>query len=182
MKKTTPNILILGGGVAGMAAARTLGGQDVVIHLVEKEISLGGHAAKWSCMATHTCENCGACLSIEAADQVQHQKNLKLHLNTQVQGIEKKDSGYEVVLENKESFTVAKIIMATGFSPFDPQKSPSLHYGDCPGVITTADLNTLLREDSLSPLLKGKSDPKIAFIQCVGSRNREQGRDYCSQV
>ncbi len=182
MKKTTPNVLILGGGVAGMAAARTLAGQDVVVHLVEKEISLGGHAAKWSCMATDTCENCGACLSIEAADQAQHQKNLKLHLNTRVQGIEKKDPGYEVVLENKESFTVQKIIMATGFSPFDPQKSPSLHYRHCPGVITTAELNTLLREESLSSLLKGKSDPKIAFIQCVGSRNREQGRDYCSQV
>ena len=182
MKKTTPNILILGGGVAGMAAARTLAGRDVLVHLVEKEISLGGHAAKWSCMATHACENCGACLSIEAADQIQHQKNLKLHLNTRVQGIEKKDSGYEVVLEDKDAFTVQKIIMATGFSPFDPKKSPSLHYGDCPGVITTAELNTLLREDSLSPLLKGKSDPKIAFIQCVGSRNREQGRDYCSQV
>jgi heterodisulfide reductase subunit A len=182
MKKTTPNVLILGGGVAGMAAARTLDGRDVLVHLVEKEKSLGGHAAKWSCMATHACENCGACLSIEAADQAPHQKNLKLHFNTLVQGIEKKDSGYEVVLENKESFTVQKIIMATGFSPFDPKKSPSLHYGDCPGVITTAELNTLLREESLSPLLKGKPDPKIAFIQCVGSRNREQGRDYCSQV
>ncbi|MFA5907128.1 MAG: FAD-dependent oxidoreductase, partial [Desulfobacula sp.] len=182
MKKTTPNILILGGGVAGMAAARTLSGQDVVVHLVEKEHSPGGHAAKWACMATHTCENCGACLSIETADQVQKQKNIKLHLNTMVQRIEKNDKGYEVVLQNKESFDVKKIILATGFSPFDPGKIPSLHYGACPNVITTAELNVLLREETLSERLNGKPDPKIAFIQCVGSRNREQGRDFCSQV
>nr|NJM03047.1 FAD-dependent oxidoreductase [Desulfobacula sp.] len=132
-EKTTPNVLILGGGVAGMAAARTLGGRDVLVHLVEKENSLGGHAAKWSCMATHACENCGACLSIEAADQAPLQKNLKLHLNTRVRGLEKKDSGYEVVLENKESFTVQKIIMATGFSPFDPKNPRPFIMGTAPG-------------------------------------------------
>jgi heterodisulfide reductase subunit A-like polyferredoxin/coenzyme F420-reducing hydrogenase delta subunit len=182
MEKTTSNILIIGGGVAGMAAAQTLADQDVVIYLVEKETALGGHAAKWACMATHTCENCGACLSIEMVDQIQKQKNLFLHLNTMVKTIDKKKSGYEVILENKVSFNVKKIIMATGFSPFDPVQINSLHYAEHKNVITTADLNALLKEETLSTYFNEKPDPKIAFIQCVGSRNREQGRDYCSQV
>lgn len=54
MKKTIPNILILGAGVAGMAAAQALADQNVVVYLVEKENSPGGHAAKWACMATES--------------------------------------------------------------------------------------------------------------------------------
>lgn len=181
MKKTLPNILILGGGIAGMAAARSLADQDVAIHLVEKESALGGHAAMWACMATDTCENCGACLSIEMADQIKKQKNLILHLNTRVKTIQKNNPGYEIILEDKETFFVKKIIMATGFSPYDPEKTPSLHHQAHKNVITTAELNTLLKDETLSTYLN-KPDPKIAFIQCVGSRNREQGRDYCSQV
>ena len=182
MKKTIPNILILGAGVAGMAAAQALADQNVVVYLVEKENSPGGHAAKWACMATESCENCGACLSIEMADQVQKQANLILHLNTIVKAINKKNQSYEIILENKVSFFVEKIIMATGFSPFNPARINSLHYDAYKNVITTAELNTLLKEETLFPYFNQKPDPKIAFIQCVGSRNREQGRDYCSQV
>ena len=182
MKKTIPNILIIGGGVAGMAAAQALADQDVVVYLVEKESAPGGHAATWACMARETCENCGACLSIEMTDQVKKQKNIVLHLNTMVKTLDKKDQGYEVILENKVSFFVEKIIMATGFSPFNPDQIDSFHHDAYKNVITTAQLSTLLREETLSQYVNGKKDPKIAFIQCVGSRNREQGRDYCSQV
>ncbi|WP_299979755.1 hydrogenase iron-sulfur subunit [Desulfobacula sp.] len=182
MKKTTPNILIIGGGVAGMAAAQTFADQNVAVHLMEKESALGGHAAMWACMATDTCENCGACLSIEMADQIGKQKNIILHLNTIVETINKEKQGYEVVLENKETFRVKKIIMATGFSPFNPGQINSLHYDEYKNVITSAELNAILREERLSGYFNGKPDPKIAFIQCVGSRNREQGRDFCSQV
>jgi heterodisulfide reductase subunit A len=182
MKKTVPGILIIGGGVAGMAAAQTFVGLDASIHIVEKESTLGGHVAKWACMATDVCENCGACLSIEMSDLILKQENVVLHLNTLIASINKKEHGYEVVLENKKSFNVEKIIMATGFSPFNPAQSNSFHYDDYKNVITTAELNTLLKEETLSGYLNKKSNPKIAFIQCVGSRNREQGRDYCSQV
>ena len=182
MKQTIPNILILGAGVAGMAAAQALADQDLVVYLVEKEDAPGGHAAKWACMATESCENCGACLSIEMADQIQKQKNLILHLKTTIKTLKKKDQGYEVTLENKVSFFVEKIIMATGFSPFNPAQTDSLHYDTYKNVITTAELNTLLKEETLATYFNGKPDPKIAFIQCVGSRNRDQGRDYCSQV
>ena len=182
MKKIIPNILIIGGGVAGMAAAQTFADQDIIVHLVEKQSTLGGHAAEWACMATESCENCGACLSIEMADQILKQKNIISHLNITIKTINKKSSGYEVVLEDKTSFKVEKIIMATGFSPFNPVRISSFHYDEYKNVITTAELNTRLKEETLSEFFNGKPDPKIAFIQCVGSRNRDLGNDFCSQV
>ncbi|WP_300465061.1 hydrogenase iron-sulfur subunit [Desulfobacula sp.] len=182
MKNNIPNILVIGGGVAGMAAAQTFAHKAVIVHLVEKQPTLGGHAAMWACMATDTCQNCGACLSCEMADQVLKQKNVVLHLNTRVNTIQQNHQGYEVGLENQQTFGVKKIIMATGFSPFDPVQIPSLHADTHENVITTAQLNTRLKQETLSGLFNGKPNPKIAFLQCVGSRNREQGRDYCSQV
>jgi len=182
MNKTSLNVLVIGGGVAGMAAAQSFAGRDVNVHLVEKKASLGGHAAIWACMATNTCENCGACLGIETADQIVKQDNIILHLNTMVKNIQKSPMGYTVTLEDKETFNVKKIIMATGFSPFNPARIPSLHYDEHDNLITTAELNTLLKEEKLANHFTGKTHPRIAFIQCVGSRNRDQGRDYCSQV
>ena len=82
MNERSPSILILGGGVAGMAAARSLDHQDLSVHLVEEQEQLGGKAALWSCMATDTCKNCGACLSQAMAQRVAGQDNVTLHLKT----------------------------------------------------------------------------------------------------
>jgi len=77
---------------------------------------------------------------------------------------------------------VKKIIAATGFSPYDATQSGSYHAGELPNVITTADLNDRLKNESLEGILGKQQAPEIAFIQCVGSRNRKIGADYCSQV
>ncbi|RLB92624.1 MAG: hypothetical protein DRH26_05870, partial [Deltaproteobacteria bacterium] len=182
MKERSPSILILGGGVAGMAAARSLKHQDLSVHLVEEQEQLGGKAALWSCMATDTCKNCGACLSQEMAREVAEQANLSLHLKTKIAALKRTDQGVEALLTSGKTIVAAKVIMATGFSAFDPTELPSLHWETSPKVITTAELNSLLKEEGLNTLLGKTPTPRIAFIQCVGSRNRELGKDYCSQV
>jgi heterodisulfide reductase subunit A-like polyferredoxin/coenzyme F420-reducing hydrogenase delta subunit len=182
MKKTSPSVLILGSGVAGMAAACSLANQGLPVHLVEEQSHLGGKAALWACMATDTCKQCGACLGIEMAEQVGAQSNITIHLNTKINTLKKNNQGVEASLNSGKTITAAKVIMATGFSPFDPAKIPSFHTDTSKNVITTAQLNTRLREENLSDLLDHTQTPKIAFIQCVGSRNRELKKDYCSQV
>ena len=182
MEKISPSVLILGGGVAGMAAASSLADQDLSVHIVEEQDHLGGHAALWACMATDTCKQCGACLSIEMAEQTAAQNNIAIHLNTRIKTLKKTDQGIEASLTTGETITAAKAIMATGFSPFDPAKISSFHTDTSKNVITTAELNTRFREKSLDDLLDHTQTPRIAFIQCVGSRNRELKKDYCSQV
>ncbi len=182
MKERSPSILILGGGVAGMAAARSLKHQDLSVHLVEEQEQLGGKAALWACMATNTCKNCGACLSREMAQEVADQENVSLHLKTKIDTLKKTDQGVEALLTSGKTILAAKVILATGFSPFNPAALPSLHSENSKNIITTAQLNALLKEGKLEPLLEKTPTPRIAFIQCVGSRNRELGKDYCSQV
>ncbi|HCY83499.1 MAG TPA: hypothetical protein DHV36_00015 [Desulfobacteraceae bacterium] len=180
MKDTSPEILILGGGVAGMSAALALSHRDILVHLVEKTDRLGGNAASWACMATEVCQNCGACLSQEMADLIKKTASITTHLNTEIKTLERSDQGMTAVLSGGQTIFASKAIIATGFSPFDAARIPSYHSDASERIVTTAELNTLIREDRLSDML-GDS-PKIAFLQCVGSRDRKAGRDYCSQV
>jgi heterodisulfide reductase subunit A-like polyferredoxin/coenzyme F420-reducing hydrogenase delta subunit len=182
MTHAVDNVLILGGGVAGMAAARTLGDRDVTVHLVEAADRLGGNAASWACMATDMCRHCGACLARDMANDTARHPNITVHLNTTVKAIDKTDSGFAIHLTSGERVAAARIILATGFSPFDPAILPGLHFGEHDRIITTAQLNQILMDDTLSDFLGNTTAPNIAFLQCVGSRNRQMGRDFCSQV
>ena len=65
---------------------------------------------------------------------------------------------------------------------FNPVGFQSLGYKEQKNVMTTVELNRIMKEERFEELLADIETPKIAFIQCIGSRNRELGRDYCSQV
>jgi len=177
-----PGVLIIGGGVAGMAAARLLSGFEAAVHIVEKQERLGGHAGRWACMATDACLQCGACLSMEMADHAIAADRVTLHLGTRILKIHRNENGFAVDLDNGLSLLVKKIIAATGFSPFDATRISSYHIGEFPNVITTAELNDRLKGERSDDILGKHPAPEIAFIQCVGSRNRKIGADYCSQV
>ncbi len=177
------SILILGAGVSGLSAAEILGRQDVLVHLVEKSGRLGGNAGAWACMATDTCKNCGACLVPEMVENVNRLDNVTVHLNQTISNIKEQGGRYAVTLSSDAGSPIVadKIIAATGFSPITPDGLIGEKHQAFDKVITTVELNELLARQKLEPLLKTPS-PRIGFIQCVGSRNRLKGKDYCSQV
>lgn len=75
------------------------------------------------------------------------------------------------------------IVVATGFEAFDPVARPRYGYGIHKDVITALELERMLREkgEVLRPS-DNKVPEKIAFIQCVGSRDHKLQHDFCSQV
>jgi heterodisulfide reductase subunit A2 len=77
------------------------------------------------------------------------------------------------------SLAADSIVIATGFKPFDPYQKPRFGYGRVPGVVTSLELDSMLREDNWTP---GDTIRSVAFIQCVGSRDPKIGRNYCSRV
>jgi len=80
---------------------------------------------------------------------------------------------------------VGTIIIATGYDLFDPKLKPEFGYGLYKNVITALEFERLI---SLSGPTQGKlqingKEPKnIVFIQCVGSRDKTLGNEYCSRV
>ncbi|MCF8139077.1 MAG: FAD-dependent oxidoreductase, partial [Desulfotignum sp.] len=182
MTHSSDSVLVLGGGIAGMAAAQTLGDSNVQVHLVEAADHLGGNAASWACMATDECRQCGACLADDMVHQTGCHTHISVHLNTTLDRLDKTGDGFAAHLTSGETVTSGRIILATGFTPFDPTVLSSLQFGNQDKVITTAQLNQMLKSETLSDSLGNIAQPKIAFIQCVGSRNRKLDRDFCSQV
>lgn len=81
----------------------------------------------------------------------------------------------------RRELRVDAIIVATGFDVFDARKMGTLGYGRYPNVLTGLDMEQRFnREGYLKSPANGKETKNVAFIQCVGSRDRSQG--YCSQV
>jgi len=91
--------------------------------------------------------------------------------------------------QNREEINVkvGTIIVATGFSTFDPTLLAELNYQKYPDVITTMQLERLLNNDGptkgrIVRPSNGKIPKKVSFILCVGSRNKKIHHDYCSHV
>ena len=80
---------------------------------------------------------------------------------------------------------IGSIIIATGSKLYDPSKLTNFGYGSSPNIITSIEFERLLSATGpfmghVLRLSDGKAPKKLAFIQCVGSRNRKIGREFCS--
>ena len=83
---------------------------------------------------------------------------------------------------------VGSIILAPGFQPFDPSKLTHYGYGRHPNVMTAMEFERILSASgpTLGHLTRpsdGREPKKIAWIQCVGSREENRcDHGYCSSV
>lgn len=110
------------------------------------------------------CIGCGICKEVCKAEAIRY---------------EEEDT--EVGLE------VGSIILAPGFEEFDPRIVTEYGYGRYPNVVTSIEFERILsatgpyRGVVLRPS-DGELPGKVAFVQCVGSRDERVGNPYCSGV
>ena len=90
--------------------------------------------------------------------------------------------------EKIHQLNVGAVVLAAGFETFDPTAAGVWGYGVFPNVITAMQLERYLSasgptEGHLSRPSDGKPVRKVAFMQCVGSRDENLcGNGYCSSV
>lgn len=83
---------------------------------------------------------------------------------------------------------VGAVVLAAGFGSFDPASADDTYgYRDFENVVTSVEYERLLSGTGPNggKLLRpndGKPIEKIAWLQCVGSRNLHVNADYCSSV
>lgn len=82
---------------------------------------------------------------------------------------------------------VGTIIAATGYDPYDPTEKKEYLYGDAKNVITGLELERYINASgpTMGHVVKpsnGENPKSVAFIQCVGSRDEQIGKHYCSRV
>lgn len=245
------HVMIMGGGIAGMTAARGLAEFGLTVHLIEKTDFMGGYAIGYTCKATDECLQCGACAVEKVLKEVTETPNINVHLSTTVEAVNsdnhkfsatlKKDPIYidpekctncgicyaespvkgvvmrgysknnhplyavtEQAVQNHREFLAAvcpegaiavdaepatedlavdAVVVATGFEPFDPDQKPTYGYAKYPNVISGLDMERIKREHGrLVRPSDGQRPEKVAFIQCVGSRDERLGHLWCSRV
>ncbi|MBU0495257.1 MAG: FAD-dependent oxidoreductase [Chloroflexi bacterium] len=87
--------------------------------------------------------------------------------------------------ERVDRIHVGAIILATGFKLFDPRGMEELGYGIFPNVVTSMQFERYVCHSGptygyLERPSDGTEPKKVAWIQCVGSRDQEH--EYCSSI
>ncbi|MBW1991565.1 MAG: CoB--CoM heterodisulfide reductase iron-sulfur subunit A family protein, partial [Deltaproteobacteria bacterium] len=146
----------------------------------------------------HRCINCGICYDecpsvdrgavLVAASTAQHPRyfidlqGCLLSPECLLKGCQRMCPAKAIDLTRQDTtfqLRTKAVVVATGYQPADPSSRPRYGYGRFPQVITARDLEEKLRlGQSLNR--DGKAPFRVAFIQCVGSRDRQH--PYCSRV
>jgi len=87
--------------------------------------------------------------------------------------------------EERIEINVGSIVLAPGFETISPQVREEYGYGYYPNVVTSLEFERYLSASGpttghVQRPSDGKEPKKVAWIQCVGSRDEE--RKYCSSV
>jgi heterodisulfide reductase subunit A len=170
------SVLVIGGGPAGLGAARILGRLGIPTILVEKEDRLGG-----SPILNHYHTLIPRKLKPEQVlgpyiKEVESNPNVQVKLRTELSACEGEPGSYKVTLSNGETHEVGAIVVATGFEHFDPRRKGELGYGLYPDVITNLELEQMFsKEGRLYRPSNGQLPKRVAFVFCVGSRDRQLG-------
>ncbi len=110
------------------------------------------------------CIDCGLCETVCGPD-----------------AIDRNQEPEEIVLR------VGTIIAATGYDPFDPTAKYEYGYGRYSNVITGLEIERLINASgpTAGHVVRpsdGATPKRVAFIHCVGSRDEQIGKAYCSRV
>jgi heterodisulfide reductase subunit A len=110
------------------------------------------------------CMGCGLCKNICLADAINYSDQ-----------------------EKEVKLNVGAVILAPGAEEFDAKLKSEYGYGRYPNVVTSIEFERIL--SASGPFMgrvqrpsDGEIPRKIAFIQCVGSRDVTCGNGYCSSV
>ena len=135
--------------------------EEVQLGLTEEQV----RAEASRCLSCGVCSECYQCVEACLAKAIDHEQPAKsLELN------------------------VGAIIAAPGFTAFDPSKLDTHGYKRFPNVMTSMEFERILSpsgptQGHLVRPSDHQEPKKIAWIQCVGSRDRQHGaHTYCSGV
>ena len=89
--------------------------------------------------------------------------------------------------DEEVAIEVGAVILAVGYETFDPRLKGEYGYGRFQNVVSSLEFERILsasgpyRGEILRPS-DSQHPTRIAWIQCVGSRDQSLGRGYCSSV
>lgn len=178
-------IVIIGSGFSGLASAFHIAEAGLPVVILERKESLGGYFPELKRQfPTNSCGVCfmhpeypAYCPYIEA----ERHENIKSYTSVKIENIKYNDDEITIsfkIPNGDLTIEASTLIIATGYEPFDVSKKPELGGGIYDNVFSAFQFENRLYDF----MAEGKAIPykKIAYVQCVGSRDLTIGRPYCS--
>jgi heterodisulfide reductase subunit A2 len=99
-----PDVLVVGGGIAGIHAAMTMANAGKKVYLVEREPSIGGHMAKFD--KTFPTLDCAACILTPKMSEVGSHPNITLWTYSEVTKMDGYVGNYTVQVKHKPRYII----------------------------------------------------------------------------
>jgi heterodisulfide reductase subunit A len=179
----TKPILIVGGGPAGLSAAHSLANLGQPTMLVEKLDHLGGAPivsgyAKLVPSGEWARDAIGGMIA-----RVENSKLVDIRKGTTVKEFRGEPGNFAAKLSDGKTVEAAAAILCTGFTHFDSVNKPEWGFGLFPDVVTTAQVEQMISSGrGVRCPSDGRKPQRVAILLCVGSRDRQIGREWCSKV
>lgn len=179
-------VAVIGGGPGGLCAARGIAELGGKVVLIEKRGFLGGTpiAENYAGLTPHG--EAAEPQMRRMAELVTSSPNAEVRLGTDLVGFSGEPGAYTLRLRGpggEEDLDCGAVVAATGFQHFDPGRETQMYgYYEFPDVIALQDLEAMLKERQVVRPSNGEPPKQLCFIQCVGSRDRHIGNEYCSKV
>ena len=182
-----PNVIVVGGGIAGMTAALELADAGNQVYLVEKQDHLGGNLARVDLTAPYLYS--ARDLITERITRIRDHKKVDVFLESKMTGLSGFVGNFKATIESvngkaaegkKKQVDIGNVVVCTGYREFDASRIIHYGYGKLPNVITSFELEKMIRAGRILTK-EGKIPKYVAIIHCVGSRSQEF-HTYCSRV
>jgi heterodisulfide reductase subunit A len=179
-------VVVVGAGPAGLEAARLAAELGSAVTLIEKKDVAGGMPIHADYAAlTHHFRPASEAMG-EMIDAVTSNELIDIRTGTEITAVEGTAGEFSITLSSSgstEDIDAGAVILATGFQHFDPgRETQQYQYYEYADVITIADAERMLKDGNFVTPSTGKPPERVAFVQCVGSRDRQIGNEYCSKV
>jgi heterodisulfide reductase subunit A len=179
-------VVVIGGGPAGLEAAASVAELGTEVVIIEKRDFLGGApiAENYAALTPHM-ESAEVAMG-RLIDRATSADSTEVRTGTEITAVEGAAGDFDLTLDGPDGqsrLAAGAVIIASGFQHFDPGGETQMYgYYEHPDVIALQDLEAMLKEGNVVRPSNGETPERLCFIQCVGSRDRQIGNEYCSKV
>jgi len=172
-------IAVIGAGPAGIAAAVSAAVMGMRVDWYSKDNRPGGKLNDYYELFP---DRISADQVMSDYEGLMATADITPHFGTPIDQVNFENRQYVLYSDKQVVGYTDSLIIATGFDFFDARIKEEFGYGLYKKVITSPDLEHILKTNPETLLIHGSDPSAMAFVHCVGSRDQQVGNNYCSRL